>query len=173
MFGSADQFKRQASTAKRLAGGLRSNLESAKSIGLTRSDSKVLEDAIALLNKLSSIYKQAEKLSVKKRADKEAAEKAMLTAMGSTFGSLQTVADKVALIGAVSSYLLRTGCVRDRFDLDEHFKSTKLTLAGILVRQQKEKGAAVAEAWEKFSNGRSDIERQYQGLIDRLGAEAP
>lgn len=168
---SPEEFKRRASTTKRVAGGLRSELAAAQVAGLSKQEAKAVTDALAVLDRLAGTYKQAEKLSAKRREDKEKAQQAMRTAMASTFGALSTVADKVALIGAVSSYLLRIGVIHDAWDLNQHFKEVLDTLARLLAEQKgNTREAAVSDAWAKFCGGRAAIEAQHQALIARLSA---
>jgi hypothetical protein len=92
------------------------------------------------------------------------------------FAALSTVADQVALIGAVKRYILRENedLVGDLRGLRTQFADSIDSLAYTLAGQAKDRSPAsvVNEAWVKFQADKATIQRKYQRIIDSLSALA-
>jgi hypothetical protein len=173
-FKDPTHHKRRATAIRRIAGGVRSEIESAYSTGLSSKELKVLRDAEALLGKLASTYQRAHELAKKKQAVLAKLEVAVLKEMEGNFCSLHTIPGKVALIAAVNSYMLAPGQVGNERDLDYLFRDTINNLAYRLREQAvgKSAQAAVGEAWQKFEAARSELENKHCNLIGKLSIQA-
>lgn len=165
---SADEHKRVATTLRRLSGGLAAQ----RGNGLELSDKElaILTDAEKLLDRMAEVRAQAAKLRCEAVEVARARHEAIKAAAASTFGQLSTVADKIALIGAVQSYSLRGNTeswATSRHMLSEVFREAFEGLIYTLGCSDATKPATqiVAEAWAKFQVGRAAIEDQHARLI--------
>jgi len=167
---SDGEHGRRATTLRRLAGGVRA--QSVGELGLNNRERKVLGDATALLERMADASKQAAGLAKKRAVDLATREKSVRAAMSSNFGALASVADQVALIGAVQNHVLKDGM--GRFDdprrLREAFADAIASLAYTIARFDDKETAevVVAEAWAKFEEAKSSIQTRHQPLIDAL-----
>jgi len=176
---SADEHKRTATTLRRLSGGLSAQRDSA--LDLSEKEKLILNEAVQLLDRMADVAAQA--ASLRKKADQaaEARREAIKAATASTFGRLSTVADRVALIGAVQSYSLRHNTaewVTNKHMLADVFRDALDGLTWTLAGADTTKPVAevVAQAWAKFQDGRVAIEDQHARLIvaqQRLHGELP
>ncbi len=105
-----DEFKRSATRLNRLTDGLRTEVV-ATAHGFSEHESKALMAAIKVIDELASRYSKAAAHSKKRLDDRARAEKQIRSAMDGNFLALASVEDRIAFIGAVSSYRLRAGNV--------------------------------------------------------------
>lgn len=127
--------------------------------------------AVSVLDKLATAYAKAGKLAQQRRDAEDRMEKAVRAAMIKDFSQLTSVADRVVLIAAVKSYILRNGAaVWSLRDLDYWFLDALDSLAYTLAGQEGglEAEVLVSEAWAKFSAGRGELEIKYKALIEKL-----
>lgn len=127
--------------------------------------------AVSVLDKLATAYAKAGKLAQQRRDAEDRMEKAVRAAMIKDFSQLTSVADRVALIAAVKSYVLRnSAAVWSLRDLDYWFRDALDSLAYSLAGQAGglEAEVLVSEAWAKFSAGRGELEIKYKALIEKL-----
>lgn len=171
---SPDAHKKRAAVLRRLSGGLDREIKRADASGLSRDDVQALQKAEAVLDGLAKAYAGAGKLA-QARWDAEARmEKAIRLAMADNFNQLALVPDRVALIAAVKSHLLRNGTsIRSLRDLDFWFRDALDSLAYTLAVQAKtlEAKQVVHEAWEKFSAARGDLVSKHLALVGQLALE--
>lgn len=95
--------------------------------------------------------------------------------MAGNFLGLKTVAERVALIAAVQSYILRSGSlVMSPGDLQHYFDDSIKHLVTTLARTAKGRPAAVVvqEAWDTFNAARVELEGKHKDLIEGLGKVA-
>jgi hypothetical protein len=167
---SEKEHARRATTLRRLAGGLRA--QSAGPLELDAKERKLLASAAALLESMAEMSKKAAALAKKRASDRAAREKAVRVAMRSKFAALSSVADRVALIGAVQSYSLDHDPHRleDPRVLREVFDDAVDGLTSNLARSgdTRTPATAVAEAWAKFESARPAILRKHRVLIERI-----
>ncbi|MFZ5525885.1 MAG: hypothetical protein ACOZE7_04445 [Pseudomonadota bacterium] len=168
MLTSADEHKRTATNLRRLTGGIAAQRDG--SFGLSDSEKSVLAAACQLLDRMADVASQASKLRKKADEAAEARRAAIKSAAASNFGRLSSVADKVALIGAVQSYSLRNNAeewATSKHMLPQVFREAldqlTWTLAGSNASEPADQ--VVAQAWEKFQLGRAAIEDQHARLI--------
>lgn len=164
--------KRRATQLKRVAGGIRSELASVATTGLSAAEIKKLTEAAAVLEDLAGKYSAAEKLAKKREDEYERKRKQIHSLMAPTFGTLKSIEDRVALIAAVQSYQLRRSLIVDIGDLDFYAKDALESLTHTLTRQAETRAApeVVADAWLKFEEGRGRLIQEFQQCVDRLVA---
>jgi hypothetical protein len=176
---SADEHKRAATNLRRLSGGIAAQRDG--SLDLSDSEKAILSAAGQLLDRMAEVAAQAAKLRTKADEAAEARRAAVKAAAASTFGGLSSVADKVALIGAVQSYSLKNNAeawATSKHMLAEVFRDTMDGLTWTLASSDASKSPAevVALAWSKFQQGRAAIEDQHARLIvaqQRMHGEQP
>lgn len=173
-FRSADDHKRRTTQLKRVAGGIRSEMEASGSSGLSQDEQLVLSKAATLLETLAARHKSAQKLAQQKQLEKELREKQITAAMAGNFSTLSSIKDKVALIGAVQSYTLKPELIDSLRDLDYQFKEAIGSLAYILAGQMKGQHPTipVADAWKKFEGERPRLIDRYKSMILTLEAKS-
>ena len=166
--------KRRATQLRRVAGGIRTELASAATTGLSTAEIKKLTEAASLLEELAGKYRAAEKLAKKRQDEFERIRKQVYSLMAPTFGALKGIEDRVALIAAVQSYQLRRSMIMDLGDLDFYAKDALDSLTHTLARQAETRAATevVAEAWRKFEEGRGRLITEFMPCVDRLVAAA-
>lgn len=172
---SPEEQKRQAVALRRLAGGVRAAAERKDSTGLSDKEVKALLSAVAVLDALATNHLKAQKLAQKSRDAQEAAERAVRTEMRANFDKLESVPDRVALIAAVSSYLLRDRLITTLNDLHYYFKDSINGLSYSLSKKVVEgrlPQAVVAEAWATFEAGRADLRDKHAQQIRLLALAA-
>lgn len=172
---SPEEQKRQAMALRRLAGGVRAAAERKDWTGLSDKEVKALLSAVAVLDTLATTHLKAQKLVQQSRDAQEAAECAVRAEMNANFDKLETVPDKVALIAAVSSYVLRNGSISTLHGLDYHFKDS---ISGLSYSLSKKVAAGrsaqevVTEAWAMFEAGRADLRDKHAEQIRLLALAA-
>lgn len=168
---SPDEQKRQAVALRRLAGGVKAAADRKEVSGLSDKEVKTLLDAVTVLNTLAANHTKAQKITQQRRDAQESAERAVRAAMASNFDKLASIQDKVALIAAVSSYVLRNRLVSTMDDLNYHFKECVKDLGYNLstkVDAEHTPQHLVAEAWNKFESARAELQDKHAQEIGRL-----
>jgi DNA repair exonuclease SbcCD ATPase subunit len=179
-FVSAKDMATKVSTCRRLAGGIRA-IDTAF-LGLSEKDRETLTKAIALLEEISTVFDKAARL--KKRADEVRAkrEKEVRAAMKDNFNQLATTADKVALIAAARSYTFPYE-LTTRHDatyllgsiFNDCLDSVAYEVEADAHRRAIALQAALAEAWQRFTERRAALQDKHAQVIvrvDRLLAPA-
>jgi hypothetical protein len=177
---SSDDRKKQATTTRRLIGGLRA---AAKSIDadLTETEKQTLSRAIALLSSMSDAYVKA--AALRKAAEARQVERKALArrVVGTTFGALSDISDKVAVIAAATSYAIDT-------DLEEKLQGPRaIWYADYFLHRTFEDAldsiarsaswgtgqveTNAAEAWAKFEGAAKNLRLKHARTI-QLVAEA-
>jgi hypothetical protein len=172
---SPEEQKRQAVALRRLAGGVRAAAERKESTGLSDKEVKALLSAVAVLDGLATAHSKAQKLVQQSRDAQEAAERAVRAEMKANFDKLETVPDRVALIAAVSSYLLRDRLISTLSDMNFHFKDSIDGLSYSLSKKVAAGRSAqevVTEAWAVFEAGRADLREKHAQQIRHLALAA-
>lgn len=172
---SPDSHKKRATSLRRLAGSLNSEAGRVEKTGLSEEELRTLMNAEAILVRLAKAYTGASILAQQRLQDDDRAEKAISAAMESNFLGLKTVAERVALIAAVQSYILRSGSlVTSPGDLQHYFDDSIKHLVTTLSRTAKGRPAAVVvqEAWDTFNAARVALESKHKDLIEGLGKVA-
>lgn len=166
----AAEHKRRAANLRKLAGGLRNQRKG--ECGLDDKEVAVLAAAIALLETMADHSRKAAAIKDKLTADRQARERQVREAMRPSFGTLTSVADRVAFVAAVQSYALRS--IRSTSDLEYQVKDALEGLAYTLSGQTPDKSGAVVvdAAWQKFVAAKADLHRQHAALIVLLGESA-
>lgn len=175
---SAAEHKKRATAIKRIAGGIRTEIASAKHYDLSPKDLKTLQDAVLVLGGLARIHEESGKL---RQFQDNAIQKAIKTtevAMKQNFGQLTSIADRVSFIAAVRSWFLQTDRVQTINDLEYYFDECFSSLAWNLGKQSLEKNqlpaTVVNEAWQTFLNAKQDLLGKYKTYIVHLeGAAKP
>lgn len=170
-FTSADEHKRTATTLRRLSGGI--GAQRSNALELNEKEKAVLSSAMQLLDRMAEVAAQASLMRKKVQVVAEARRAAIKVTCASTFGTLSTVAGKVALIGAVQSYSLRGNAeawATDKYMLASVFRDALDGLVWSLAEGDVDKPVdeVVAQAWEKFLKGRADIEDKHARVIVAL-----
>ncbi len=172
---SAADHKKRATAIKRVAGGIRTEIASATTAGLSEADITTLKRAEAILGNLATLYSRAGKLRQSHDDTLQRAITAVKAAMATTFGQLTSVADRVAFIGAADSFQLRHGRVKSPSDLSYYFDDAMSSLAYRLGReaisQKQTPAAVVAAAWQKFDGGKAELQGRYRDTISSLSAD--
>lgn len=167
---SPDAHKRRALAVRRLAGGVRTEIERKGQTGLSDKEVRVLQEAVLVFEKLSTEFQKAQALAQVRRDGKIAAEREVKSAMLANFGKLASIADRVALVAAVRSYSLRKGDVKSMQDLcyafDEAIDSLSYQLAEAAITRRA--ADVVAEAWLKFDAKRLELADTHAMVIGQL-----
>jgi hypothetical protein len=172
---SPEEQKRQAVALRRLAGGVRAAAARKESTGLTDKEVKALLNAVAVLDALATAHSKAQKLAQQSRDAQEAAERAVRAEMKANFDKLETVPDKVALIAAVSGYVLRGRLIATLSDMHYHFMDSINGLSYSLSKKVAAGRSAqdvVTEAWASFEAGRADLREKHAEQIRLLALAA-
>lgn len=166
-----EEQKRQALALRRLAGGVRAAAGRKDSTGLSDEEVRALLDAAAVLIALAENHTKAQKLTQQKRAAREVAERSVRASMLDNFDTLKTISERIALIAAVRSYLLRDRMVLTLDDLHYHFKECIDSLSYDLTTKVLEGRAprdVIAEAWARFDAARPELQDRHAQDIGRL-----
>lgn len=169
---SPESHKKRASSLRRLSGSLNSEAARAEITGLSQEELRTLRNAEAVLDRLAKAYTAASKLAQQRQQDEDRAEKVIRASMEANFLGLKTVGERVALIAAVQSYVLRGGSnIKTPRDLDFYFDDSITHLVTTLARTAQSRSAAlvVQEAWETFNAARAELEGKHKDLIEGLG----
>lgn len=166
---STVEHKRRTTALRRLATGIRSEIEGFRTSGLDDKEQKILAQAAALLEKLASIREKAKNDTANRAAAFKSREKKIKAAMSNNFSKLVTIPDMVALVAAVQSYNLREWGAKDLRDLKFYASESLDSLAYMLSGQSGSVEDVVAVAWEKFKAARADLEAKHQSIITTLG----
>ena len=165
-----DEHVRRSTTLRRLAGGIRTQVQS--DLDLDARERKTLVDAAALLERMADASKSAAALVQKRRAEEGKREAEIRQHMKSNFGALCTPGDQVALIAAVKSYALKGDAQRfkDPSALRDEFDDALESLSYTLMRSQENVAAmqVVEQAWQKFVEAKAGLLAKHQVLIDAL-----
>ncbi|MBW8831579.1 MAG: hypothetical protein JF606_19605 [Burkholderiales bacterium] len=169
----SDEHKRRATLLKRLAGGLRA--QTVGELGLDERERKILAQAAGLVDRMALASAGAAVLSKKRRDKLERRAQSITKAMQPTFGSLKAVGDQVAVIAAVSDYVLEEPHrFKDPRRLQEAFDEALGSLADSRSRtaDTRKVDQVVAQAWQKFKDAKTDLQAQYRDLIEALSIQA-
>lgn len=167
---SEDEFERRATSLKRVASSVRSQLADTNDLyGLSEKERKVLAEAGTLLEKMSQASKSAAKIRASNKEKREARVRKIQAGMAATFGTIDCVAGKVALITASSSYRLKYLTLGN---FEEQFAEVLSDLPSYLsfsssFRDLTEEDT-VKEAWALFIKERPRLEKEQAALIASL-----
>jgi hypothetical protein len=135
---------------------------------------RALQEAVGILEKLAGAYQKAKPVAQVRRDNGAAEERAVRAAMQENFVKLTSIADKVALVAAVRSYLLRQGRVETledlRYAFDEAIDGLVYQLA--LPATKRKAQEVVAEAWAKFEEKRIELADTHATIVGRLAIAA-
>lgn len=167
--GDSAAQKRMATTLMRAAGMVRSAIEEGV---FDAKEHKVLQDAIAVLERGAKVRRQAASLKTKEEQAAEIRRKDIRERMSGTFGALKSIDEKVALIAAVDSDRLKYTQIRTARDVEDYFKESLNDLEWKLARQAGDTDKVVADAWTKFCDARQRLQDQH-ALVIKLVHGAP
>ncbi|WP_454875195.1 hypothetical protein [Paraburkholderia xenovorans] len=157
--------KRMATALLRAAGMVRSAIEE----GLfDDKERKVLQDAIAVLERGAKVRRQAASLKSKHEQAAEARRKDIRLRMSGTFVALSSIEERIALIAAVDSDRLKHAQIHTRRDVDDYFKESLNDLEWKLAQRDGDTGEVVTEAWSKFCEARQRLQDQHALVISRV-----
>ena len=167
---NSDALKRRATQIKRVAGGIRTELVNSSSNGLTTAEAHVLQKALALLESMATNFAKAANTVRARVAKRVQIEKQVHATMASTFRSLGTIADRLALIAAVQSYQLREGRVKTADDLDYYFNEAYGALAYSLAGKATNSTvkAVVDDAWSTFVRSKDALIKRHASIVQDL-----
>ncbi len=165
---SPDEHKRRATTIRRLAGSLRSEIEGRRTSGLDDKEQTILSQAVALLERMAANRDSARKAAAARIAAHNLREKEIKAAMSGNFGQLVSIPDMVSLVAAVRSYDLREWGSKDLDDLKWYAAEALASLAYTLAKEAGPAAEVVAAAWEKFGRARAELEAKYRPIINKL-----
>ena len=166
-----DEHRKRAASLRRLAGGLNAEARRAEDSGLSKQELLKLTAASEVLSKLGKAYSDAGVLAQQRRDDKERLRKLIRTSMGENFCRLKTIPERVALIAAVRSFVLRSWSPdMSTQDLDSHFQEAIDSLVAILADLAKTRSVpeVVLEAWDKFTQNQHELEAKHVKVIGML-----
>lgn len=179
LFSVAD-YRLLKTRLRRVAGSLE-NEAATRSHGLSGDECKTLTEAAALLRTLSSRYEECRKKREKMDVQRDRVEAQIKQAMVGNFGALSSVEDKISLIGATASYVLKKNQIIDLRDLEYQFSDAKSSIIfrareKVIPRSVVDQApaakvtaqAAVDELWAIFCGGRAKIADEWRSLIARL-----
>lgn len=176
---SSGERKKQATTTRRLIGGLRA-AEKSIDADLTDAEKQTLSRAIALLSSISDAYAKA--AALRKAEETRQIERMALArrVIGSTFGALPEISDKVAVIAAATSYTINTeleeklqgpsaAWYADYF-LHRTFEDAIDSIARSVSRGTGHVESNAAEAWAKFEGAAKNLRLKYARTIQLVTA---
>lgn len=171
---SAQTHKKRATSLRRLAGGLRSEISDAESTGLTVSELKLLNGALTQLDHMATQFAAASKIAEKEQMEKEKRAKLVRDAMNQCFGNLSTITDRVAFVAAVNSNLIRNGSADTPSELNSCFTDCFGRLEYRLAQQAAKSSPQVVvdEAMAKFVGAKEGLAAQHKSLIERLARQS-
>lgn len=174
-FGSSPKpLKDRATSLKRIATGLLHEVEGAESSGLSNNDKAKLCAAISVINTLGARYESASKILSGREKVFARTERDVKVAMQKNFNALTTIKEKVLIIAAINSHILRAGRVKTVSDLDFYFNDSLVSIAFSITRKAiKDKipaATVVGEYWGRWQGGLSELETQYRTVIAALEA---
>lgn len=158
--------KRRSTALKRLAGGIRTEIRQAEYSGLSDEEKKTLIDAATMLDQLALIHKNASSIIAQREKLREGRENVIRKGMEDTFYKLTSVADKIAVVAAIQSFTLRN--IHNLDDLAYYLQDSLTSLAYRLSKEKEDPTAAVADAWQKFSENRQSIIAKHADALARL-----
>ncbi|SCX72636.1 hypothetical protein [Variovorax sp. EL159] len=172
---SSQERARQATSMRRLAGGLRSAAKSNEAAEFTSSEREAVNKAIAVLDvfadalaKASTLRKKAEDARAKRQAQAR-------QAIAGTFAALSTVEDKVALIAVSRPHSLLFNPDRSASDarvlLDSRYSTLNDALDDIVWRiaeASEPVETAAARAWERFQEAAPALRIKHGSLIQQI-----
>lgn len=164
-FTASTEHVRLAKTLRQTAGRVSSV---AGSDVFSDKQRRVLEDAIRILEDGAKVRRQAAFLKAKIEDAEEARRREIAGHVSSTFGGLQTVEEKVALLASVDRHRVRSVQIESNDDLDFYLKGSMDDLVWTLARQDGEPQEVVAAAWEKFCKARPRLEEAHALLVLRV-----
>jgi hypothetical protein len=172
---SEAEHTRRATALRRLASGVRA--QSVGALGLNEKERKTLTDAVGLLDKMTDVSSQAAALAKRRSAERAARERAIRSATKTSFASLTSVEDQVALIYAVNAQVLTTTVPHaDKLRrLREEFNDALDGLVQSLASKSGDKRpeVLVVEAWARFEASKASAQANHSGLIDALNKPGP
>ena len=170
IFANADQLKRRRSQLKRLAGGIRSELNASQSLELATSDTKVLTAAIGVLEQMARLCQSAEVICKRREAARASREKAIKRLLAPLFDSLTRIEDRVAIVAAVNEHCLRSGHVATMSDLDFYLDEARTHLTYVLTKDVgKLPEQAVNDAWATFEEHKEGLIIKWRTSVARIG----
>ena len=161
------EHKSRASTLLRLAAGVRT--QSRADLGLSSSEQALLGAAASLLEDLATASKGAAKIA---RRREDLLERRMAEAvplMADTFGSIKTMADKVALVGAVSASVLRPGGIPlDLAAIEDAYQDALNTIRYTAAKSDQPLAGHLAKMWSIFQARRAEHIENHRVLIESI-----
>lgn len=168
---SSSARKTQATTIKRLIGGLRS-FKSGEFV-LDSKEGKCISDAISLLEQAAQMLKKAESLKLKEEElRKKRGDEAKALVKSSPFGKLQTISERVGLIASVKPH--RIPWLReDEFKyplriLEESFNEVLAEISSDIAYGSAPLNELLEKLWYKFQDKLPGLKQQHAALILRL-----
>ncbi len=170
IFANADQLKRRRSQLKRLAGGIRSELNASQSLALAASDTKVLTAAICVLEQMAKLCQSAEGICRRREAAQASREKVIKRLLAPLFDSLTGIEDRVAIVAAVNEHCLRSGHVATVSDLAFYLDEARNHLTYVLTKDVgKPPAQAVNDAWATFEEHKEGLIAKWCECVARIG----
>ena len=170
---SAAEHSRSAAASRRLAGSLRAQLAADRM--MTAKERSVIEAAAALCDRLAQVRGEAARLAKRRGDDLAARQKAIGKALRAAFGALDTVADRVAFVGAVDKHALEDGARRfgRPGGLAEAVEEAMETLAVLLARQPggRTPRTLAEESVARFRESKASMLASHQALVDGIVAK--
>ena len=169
IFANAHQLKRRRSQLKRLAGGIRSELNASQSLELAASDTKVLTAAIGVLEQMAKLCQSAEGICKKREAARASREKIIKRLLAPHLDVLTSIEDRLAIVAAVNEHCLRSGYVATVSDLDFYLDEARNHLTYVLTKDVgKTPEQAVNEAWAKFEEHKQGLIAKWRTCLARI-----
>lgn len=167
---SSSVRKTQATTIKRLIGGLRSF--NSNEFGLDSKERKCISDAISLLEQAAQMLKEAERLKLKEEELRtKRKDEAMRLVKSSPFGKLQSISEHVALIASIKPYQivwLRDESKYALSSLATFFEEVIAAISSDIAYGSVPLNEQLEKAWCKFQDKLPGLKQQHAALILRL-----
>ena len=164
------ELKTQATTIKRLAGGLRSL--DVRRLDLTDSEAKTIAAALVLVDRAANVYAKASKVKVaKEKRQAELDAEAIKLVRASEFGRLTAVDDIVAFIATQTPYMLERRDINNLWQARYLIETTyrdglEQVLPAMLARQSVQSMPdKLAAAWAKFRELAPELKLRHAGII--------
>lgn len=167
---SSSARKTQATTIKRLIGGLRSF--KFDEFGLDSKEGKCISDAISLLEQAAQMLKKAEGLKLKEEElRKKRGDEARGLVKSSPFGQLQSISERVALIASIKPHQI--AWLRDESkyalsSLASFFEDVIAEISCDIAYGKEPLNEQLEKAWYKFQDKLPGLKQQHAALILRL-----
>jgi hypothetical protein len=170
----AKDYKRRTTTLRRLAGGLQSEIEKAKSSGLTDKEIRTLVAAADLLSSMATVQTKAKVAAAHRESLRAKREKEVQLAIAGNFGKLTSLMDRLCLIAAVRPFgcdLLKLDIKDLNYNLNYIGAYAQDAINDLVYKLSGQPGPVsdiVADAWAKFEAARPEYEVRYAVVAQRL-----